>query len=77
MLLARDTLFLAGPGEVQDFQAAKPKSDVRLWAVSTKDGAKLAERPLKAAPVYDSFAASDGRLYFTTVDGRVACWSGR
>jgi hypothetical protein len=29
---------------------------------------------LKAAPVFDSLVAADGRLYFTTVDGRVVCY---
>ena len=74
MLLAGDTLFLAGPTKVTDFFADRAKSDVLLWAVSTEDGTKKAEYKLKASPVYDSFAACDGRLYFATVDGRVVCW---
>ena len=74
MLLAGDTLFLAGPTKVDDFFADRAKSNVLLWAVSTEDGTKKAEYKLKASPVYDSFAACDGRLYFTTVDGRVVCW---
>jgi len=88
MLLAGKTLFLAGPGDVHDFNAANPKSDVLLLAVSTEDGGKLAEQKLKASPVYDSFAVSrvasglstkvtrrgEARLFFATVDGRVVCW---
>lgn len=77
MLLAGDTLFFAGPGSVDDFDAEHPKGDVLLWAVSTEDGATRAEHKLKASPVYDSFAAYAGCLYFTTVDGRVACYTGR
>jgi len=74
MLLAGDTLFLAGPGTVGDFFSGSPKSDVSLLAVATEDGSTKTEIKLKASPVYDSFAACGGRLYFTTVDGRVVCW---
>jgi outer membrane protein assembly factor BamB len=74
MLLAGDTLFVAGPSDILDFASKKPKAEVWLWAVSTEDGVSKAEYKLKAAPVYDSFAASRGNLYFTTVDGRVVCY---
>ena len=74
MLLAGDTLFLAGPGTVGDFFAGAPRSDVRLLAVATEDGSKKTDIKLRSSPVYDSFAACGGRLYFTTVDGRVVCW---
>ncbi|NQT11442.1 MAG: PQQ-binding-like beta-propeller repeat protein, partial [Planctomycetes bacterium] len=76
MLLAGGTLFLAGPDSVDDFHANRPKGDVLLWAVSTEDGAKRAEHKLTASPVYDSFAVTANRLYFTTVDGRVVCYTG-
>jgi hypothetical protein len=74
MLLAGDTLFLAGPSNVADFFSDAPAGDVLLQAVSAEDGAKKAEIKLKASPVYDSFAACNGGLYFATVDGRVVCW---
>jgi outer membrane protein assembly factor BamB len=77
MLLAGETLFLAGPSEIGDFAARVPEGEIWLWAVSTEDGTRLAQYKLKAAPVYDSFAASQGNLYFTTVDGRIVCWSER
>jgi len=77
MLLAGDTLFFAGPEQVDDFDAREPKSPVALWAVSAEDGQTRAEYELKASPVHDSFAASAGRLYFTTTDGRVVCYAGR
>ena len=77
MLLAGDTLWLAGPKDVDDFDASQPKGDVLLWAVSAEDGAKKTQTRLKASPVYDSFAACAGRLYFTTVDGRVVCYEGK
>jgi len=74
MLLAGDTLFAAGPSEVPDFASHDPNSDVWLWAVSANDGIKKAQYKLKAPPVFDSLAASDGCLYFTTMDGRVVCY---
>ena len=74
MLLAGETLFMAGPSEILDFTSKDPTGEIWLWAVSTEDGTKKAEYKLKTAPVYDSFAASHGNLYFTTVDGRVVCY---
>ncbi|MEE8450453.1 MAG: PQQ-binding-like beta-propeller repeat protein [Thermoguttaceae bacterium] len=74
MLLAGDTLLIAGPDNVADFDAKRPKGDVSLWAVSTEDGSAKARYKLKASPVHDSFAACAGRLFFTTVDGRVVCY---
>ena len=71
MLLAGDTLFVAGPEKVSDLERSQPGGRVRLWAVSAVDGVKQAEYELEASPVFDSFAATEGRLYFTTVDGRV------
>ena len=77
MLLAGDRLFVAGPNRVPDFAAQAPKGDVWLWAVSAADGAKQAEYRLKASPVFDSLVASNGALYFATVDGRVVCYQAR
>ena len=74
MLLAGETLFIAGPADVLDFDSKDPAGEVSFWAVSTTDGEKKAEYKLRASPVYDSFAASGGKLYFTTVDGRVMCY---
>ena len=77
MSLAGETLFVAGPDEIADLTATKPKGNVRLWAVSAVDGSKQAEYELDVAPVFDSFAVYDGRLYFTDVKGRVHCYQAR
>jgi len=74
MLLAGDTLLVAGPSKIVDVEAEKPEGDVRLWAVSATDGAKRAEYGLKASPVFDGMAATADGLFFTTVDGRVVCY---
>ena len=44
-----------------------------LWAVSARDGRKLAERKLDAVPVFDGMAAANGRLYLATQTGCVVC----
>ncbi|MGB2824219.1 MAG: hypothetical protein WBF17_24815, partial [Phycisphaerae bacterium] len=77
MLLAGDTLFVAGPDDVGDIFSPRPEKAVRLWAVSGADGGNLAEYRLTASPVLDSFAATSGRLYFTTADGRAVCYKGK
>ncbi|UCE47170.1 MAG: PQQ-binding-like beta-propeller repeat protein, partial [Phycisphaerales bacterium] len=56
MLLSGETLFIAGPQDVLDFDAKEPAGKVLLWAVSTEDGSVMAEYALRVSPVYDSFA---------------------
>jgi len=74
MLLAGDTLFVAGPNDVAELVEEKPDGNVWLWAVSAADGTKKAEYRLKASPVFDSLAAANDCLFFTTVDDRVVCY---
>ncbi|MHC4401253.1 MAG: LamG domain-containing protein, partial [Planctomycetota bacterium] len=47
-----------------------------LWAVSITDGAKLGQWQLDAPPAWDGMAAAGGRLYLTTIDGKVLCFRG-
>jgi len=78
MVLAGETLFLAGPPDVIDeddpYAAFEGRSGGRLWAVSTADGERLAEYPLEAPPAFDGLIAAAKRLFLTTADGRVSCW---
>jgi hypothetical protein len=46
-----------------------------LWAVSASSGEKLAEYKLDAAPVWDSLAVAQGRLYIATQDGSLHCFA--
>lgn len=48
-----------------------------LWAVSTRDGAKLGELRLSTPPAWDGMAAAGGRIYMATIDGGVRCFAGR
>ena len=97
MVLAGDKLFVVGPPDIIDEQAAVKtvdtpetqkklaaqrdawagKSGSLLWAVSAKNGEKLAEYKLDALPVFDTMAAANGRLYFATTDGKVRCYAAR
>jgi hypothetical protein len=46
----------------------------KLWTFSVDDGRKLAELKLPVEPAWDGLAAAGGRLYLTTVDGRLRCF---
>ncbi len=48
-----------------------------LWAVSTTEGKPLARYALDTVPVFDGLAAARGKLYMSTIDGRVLCFSGQ
>ena len=44
-----------------------------LWAVNKSNGRKLASCKLDSAPVFDGLIGADGRLYVSTMAGRVIC----
>jgi hypothetical protein len=81
MVLAGGTLFLAGPPDVvpseDPYAGLEGRRGASLWAVSAADGRKLAEYPLDGVPVFDGMAAAGKRLYVSTTDGNVQCFSGR
>jgi len=80
MVLAGETLFVAGPPDgrhVADLPAGlEGKRGGLLQAVSTAAGGTLAEHRLDAPPVFDGLAATPGRLYLATQDGKVVCLDG-
>ena len=43
----------------------------QLWVVHKADGRVAARRALDSIPVFDGLAAANGRLYLSTIDGRV------
>ena len=80
MLLADQTLFIAGPAEQDDNRGLddlKTISPAPIWAVSSADGTQLADYQLPAAPVLDGMAAAGHRLVVSCVDGSVCCFAGR
>jgi hypothetical protein len=99
MVLADDTLFVAGPPDftneddlaadsanlldpevqerlVEQEAAMKGRRGALLLAVSKADGKTLAELKLDFPPTWDGMAAAGGRLYMSTVDGKVLCLAG-
>ena len=81
MLLAEDTLFLAGPPDV--FVADDPAAALAgnrgglLRAVSAADGKTLSQHELESPPVFDGMAAAAGRLYMPTQNGALLCFAGQ
>ncbi len=53
--------------------ALEGKRGSLLVAVAAGDGKKLAAYRLDSAPVFDGMAAAGGRLYLSTLDGKVFC----
>lgn len=79
MALAGDVLFVAGtPVTFPEDDLAKGyegRLGGILWAVSASTGEKLAEYKLESAPVWDSLAVAQGRLYIATQDGVLHCFA--
>ncbi|MHC4200301.1 MAG: outer membrane protein assembly factor BamB family protein, partial [Planctomycetota bacterium] len=77
----RNVLYGVGPREIRKARALvrehadefAGREGARLVIVSTRDGRKLGEMALGAAPVHQGLVAADGALYMTTVDGRAVC----
>jgi hypothetical protein len=57
--------------------AFEGKSGGAIWAVSADDGKTLNKIDLPSPPVWDGLAASGGRLYIATMDGKVSCYVGK
>jgi hypothetical protein len=52
------------------------KKGALLMAVSADDGEEMGRWSLDSPPVFDGMAVAGGRLYMTTMDGRVRCFRG-
>ncbi len=88
LVLADDTLFLAGPPEPQgaktggldvdspsNIEAAYlGKLGASLHVVSAKDGRPLAEYKLDSPPVFDGMIAARKRVFLALEDGSLACY---
>jgi outer membrane protein assembly factor BamB len=85
MVLARETIFIAGPS-VQVKEVPHKPSEVdslaealeaghngRLLAVSATDGKALANYDLRVSPVFDGMAAANGQLFISGIDGQIIC----
>ena len=76
MVLAKDTLFLAGVPDVlpkdDPYAALDGRRGALLWAVSTVDGATRSEMKLEFPPVFDGLIAANGKVYLSLTDGESA-----
>jgi len=74
MVLAADVLFTAGPVMTgADEPAFDRNTGAEILAVSARDGRTLSRRSLDAQPVFDGMAAAGGKLYISTLDGKIEC----
>jgi hypothetical protein len=80
MVLAGDRLFTAGTPDVLDpvdpLAAFEDRAGAELQVFSTQDGSLLQTYQLASLPAFDGMSAAQGRLYLSTVDGKVICWGG-
>jgi hypothetical protein len=79
MILADETLFIAGPRAREKNQGLADLPAVQpglLRAVSAADGTPRANYELGATPVFDGMAAVPGRLLLSCTDGSVCCYAG-
>ncbi len=87
MILGPDRLAVAGPrdlgqkdpdllaftNEAVALANFEGKNEVYLQVLSAADGSRLSECRLPAMPVFDGMSAANGRLYLSTLDGKVLC----
>jgi outer membrane protein assembly factor BamB len=87
MALGKDRLAVAGPRDLgekdPDLLAFKNEPEARaafegekgvyLRIVNAADGSTISESELRAMPVFDGLSAANGRLYLSTLDGKVLC----
>jgi outer membrane protein assembly factor BamB len=71
MVLAADKLFVAGPPD------AWPPKGGQLRCYATADGKELGKLDMESAPVFDGMAAARGKLYISTLDGKLHCFGKR
>lgn len=81
-ILADQTLFLAGTSNLgnssdEAYAALGGTKGAKIAAVSTVDGSKLTEVPLRTRLVLDGMAAASGKLYLSLTDDTVQCLDGK
>lgn len=79
MVKAGPALFAAGPEHLEDLSlladpVAQAKAPGVLAVFSPEDGQLLARYELDAVPVFDGMAAARGRLFLSTLAGKVVCF---
>jgi len=79
LILAADAVVVGGWPEISDardpYAAAEGRKGGVLWLLSAADGRKIAEYKLPSPPRFDGLAATEGRLFVSTVGGKLICFS--
>jgi outer membrane protein assembly factor BamB len=80
MVLAGDRLFAAGLPDVVDakdpWASFEGRKGAELHVYLAEDGTLLKSFPLSSPPVFDGLIAAHGKLYLTTLDGKMLCYGG-
>lgn len=91
MVLAGDKLVVAGPRDAREKESHllsykdntaalasfRGEKGIFLRILSASDGSTLSESRLTAMPAFDGMSAAYARLFISTRNGTVECWSGR
>jgi len=77
LLVSGDVVWLSGPPDKilprDPFATFEGRSEGLLWALSARDGRKLAEHTIERPPVFNGMAVGEGRLYIATTGGSLLC----
>jgi len=68
MIMAGDTVVVGGPLDRGN------QGEGELWLMSAEDGTKLQTIKLDWTPVYEGLAAAYGKVFVSTVDGKLLCF---
>ncbi len=55
-------------------EALDGRCGAKMWAVNTETGEQSTGLELTSPPVWDSITVAQGRVYVSTMDGRVQCF---
>lgn len=81
MLLAGDTIFVAGPPDVADpedpWSVIGGKKGGLLGAYTAEDGKSLGEIKLAAPPIFEGLTAAHEKLFISMQNGKVVCLGGK
>jgi hypothetical protein len=71
-LAARDPAILQELNEQNE--ALEGHRGAKLWAVNTETGEQSSGLELESPPVWDGMSVAQGRIYVSTMDGRLQCF---
>ena len=71
-LAAKDPAILQELNEQNE--ALEGRRGAKMWAVNTETGEQSTGLELTSPPVWDGITVAQGRVYVSTMDGRVQCF---